>query len=231
MKKELEENNRELQDSPMTGFLGDSSNAVTTVLANPVSFSSPEAFVTAVGAGIASLAGARVQRLVESIRNDPKVDPEKLKSETAQQSLIELAEFAVKENPKSEVWEAAQKIYKKSLYLEEEVKNSASFLDMIEVVKKLSQSEILILSAAKRYVLANDESRDNNYWSERISKMINFSSKEQVIRYQENLVELKLLAGSVQGNPSAWHIPFAANKTTRLTTFGWALCEALEDSE
>ena len=172
---------------------------VPRLIAALPSWQSPEQFYASMGSVAAEFAGSRAKKLLEELRDDEdSIDEEVLNSERTNQSFIDLMKFVAQENPDVETWEAAKKIFKRAVHKDMTEQERSSLYDMLDICKQLSGSEIRILAGAYQILNtpeeANKNQRESYWWANKVAENIGFAAKEQVLRFEDNLMRLQLIA-------------------------------------
>lgn len=195
---------------------------------------SPEQFSASMGAVLAGFAGDRARKLIKEIAGDENnIDAKVLSSERTNQSFAALMKFVAQENPEAETWEAAKKIFKQALRKDVTEQERASLYDMLNICIQLNGSEIKILAGAYQILSTLDEANKNQrhigWWADKVAENIGFAAREQVLRYEENLIRQKLIAPPemLRGDTlDLWH-PGVGGNGHRLTGLGRKLAELL----
>lgn len=194
----------------------------------------PEQFSASIGAVLAGFAGDRARKLIKEIADSgDDINAKVLSSEQTNQSFVALIKFVAQENPETETWEAAKKIFKQTLRNDVTEQERASLYDMLDICMQLNGSEIKILAGAYQILNTLEEANKNQrhigWWADRVAKNIGFAAREQVLRYEENLIKQKLIAPPevLRGDTlDTWH-PGGGSNGHRLSGLGQKLAELL----
>lgn len=197
---------------------------------------SPEQFFASMGSVAAGFAGSRAKNLLEELRDDEgNIDDEVLGSEKVNQSFIDLMKFVALKNPDVETWEAAKKIFKRALHKDVTEQERSSLYDLLDICKQLSGSEIRILAGAYQILKtpeeANKNQRQSDWWAGKVAANIGFAAKEQVLRFEDNLMRLQLIAPReiLSGSTLDTWRGGGGTSEHRLTSLGRKLAELLSE--
>lgn len=191
-------------------------------------------------AGVASVftgfLASRIKGMIEDISthgND--FDQNVIDSDKSKHLLIDLVNFAGQENPDTEVWDAAKKIFIRTLKKNTKDQERASLYELLSICKELKGTEIKILAAA--YDISRlgtgldpvENHRNINIWATGISKVVGLHTSEEVLRYEDNLINQKLIAPRELLNGNVCETWIGAQNTLghRLTPLGLKFAEAL----
>ncbi|MDP3645985.1 MAG: hypothetical protein Q8R25_02760 [bacterium] len=209
---------------------------VPRLIGSMSAWQSPEQFFASMGSVAAGFAAGRAKKLLEELRDDEEnIDEKELSSEKASQSFIELMKFAAQENPDVETWEAVKKIFKHSLRKDVTEQERLSLYDMLDICKQLNGSEIRILAGAYQILNAPEEvnknQRQSDWWAGKVAENIGFAAKEQVLRFEDNLIRLQLIAPREILNGSTLDTWRGGGGTSehRLTPLGRGLAKLLSE--
>jgi len=198
------------------------------------SWQSPEQFFVSMGTVAAGFAGSRAKKLLEEIRDDgEKIDDSVLNSERVNHSFIDLMKFVAQKNPDVETWNSAKKIFKRALQKDVSEQERSSLFDMVDICKQLSGLELRILAGAFQILNNSEEAtknqRQSDWWAGKIAENIGLAAGEQVLRFEDNLIRLQLIAPREILSGSTLDTWRAGNGTSehRLTPLGRKLAKLL----
>lgn len=107
--------------------------------------------------------------------------------------------------------------------------------ELIQICKKLSSMEILILSANYNVVKGTSKStakgiewganRVVGCWAQIISEQVGHNLSEVVLRYEDHLIEIKLISDLDRKDKTIVSNTFIPTSYFRLTPLGYKLCE------
>ncbi|MBX4191863.1 hypothetical protein KW798_00005 [Candidatus Parcubacteria bacterium] len=207
-------------------------------LFNPTVWMSPETMLAAISSVGRNFIKGRLKGLLDEIRNkteEGKIDEETLNSEKTTRSILDLAKFLGEKNPDEETWDAAKKIFKHALHKDITEEERSSLYDMLDICKQLSGSEIRILAGAHQILNNPQEAtrnqRQSDWWAGKVAENIGFAAKEQVLRFEDNLMRLQLIAPReiLSGSTlDTWRGGGGASEH-RLTELGRKLAELLSE--
>lgn len=206
---------------------------LTSLLLNPDTWQSSEHLIASLGNVAAGFVGRRLKKFLEEIWNDKEnIDEGVANSEKSNQSFIDLIKFSAQENPDVETWEAAKKIFMRTLQKDVTEQERGSLYDLISICKELSGTEIRILAGAYQILKTPDEPTKNQQqvrgWANEVSENIGLATSEQVLRYEDNLARQELISGRgrVGGTTlDTWNCE-GGTQRHRLTPLGRKLVES-----
>lgn len=209
-----------------------------TDLLNPTVWQSQEQIAAALGNIGASFVGNRIKKwLEEMFNNKAEIDETVADSEKSQQVFLDLIKFVAKENPDVETWEAAKKIFLRTLEKDIEEQKRVSLYELLIICQELSGTEIKILAGAyklyQEYRKSQGAGQHNivGVWARMVANNIGLKTREEVLRYEDQLVNQKLISARENFNGSikyTWDIINESNEsssTHRLTPLGLRLAE------
>ncbi len=222
--------------SGVKDMVSDFAPKLASTVLNPTNWQSTESMGAALGVVASGFVGGRIKKLFDEIFADgDNIEKSVLDSDKTNQAFISLVKFASQENPENETWEAAKKIFKRTLKNNVSEQERDALYDMLDIVTALSGSEVRILSASYKISLnltsENKDSRSVEWWANNIAERIHFSSKEQVLRYEDNLVNQKLIGARAmyQGQPENMWNAGDGSTGSRLTKLGSELAKLLSE--
>ncbi|HBD24950.1 MAG: hypothetical protein A2566_00690 [Candidatus Zambryskibacteria bacterium RIFOXYD1_FULL_40_13] len=173
----------------------------------------------------------RLEKMFGEVRKEReanKIDEEVLCSEKTTHAILGLTKFMVQQNPDSEVWNTAKKIFMRTLRKETTEQERTSLYSYLDLCQELSGAEIMILAGAYR-IYKNVET--NKYptdlkshhtrrrWAQEVAEFVGYKTEEEVLRYEESLAKQKLIYPSefINGNERGdWTAPGYAHRLTAL---------------
>ena len=152
-----------------------------------------------------------------------------------QVSLYELLKFIDKEIPDEERFKAMKSIFLSSVSKNSSREDEELAYELMQICKKLSSGEILILKAV--YNMVNERLRENtekpdlnatraSFWFTAVASQVGHNMPKLVERYELNLMDLKLI--TERNQPHNFSTPqdtFKKSDYFRLTPLGYKLCE------
>lgn len=128
-----------------------------------------------------------------------------------------------------------KKFFKQTLRGDITEQERASLYDMLNIIHELNGSEVRVLAgsyAIMQNLKGEDKTQRNVlWWADKVAENIGFTAREQVLRYEENLIRQKLIAPRESRNgreSKTWNADDGQNGG-RLTSLGYKLGELLED--
>ena len=198
-------------------------------LLDPQIWQSPESIKAGLVGIATGFVGSRIGGILKNISaSKEKINEEVLESEKTKRTILDLAKFAAQENPDIEVWEAVKKIFIQTLQNDLKEQERAALYDLIDICKHLSGSEIQILAGAYQ-IKASDNPRYINRWGIDVAAKIGRSTPEEILRYEDNLINQRLICPPevLNGtNQSTW-LPSTGSGSNRLTNLGQKLAQLL----
>jgi hypothetical protein len=170
-------------------------------------------------------------REIKEYRQAGKIKENYLENDLDRASFKELLRFIDEEAPDEIRFKAVKSIFFSSLQ-----GDSALAHELLQVCKKLSSMEVLILSANFKMVKGTAKpeqppidltgSRNIQYWARMISRQIGDEIPELVLKHEKHLVELGLISDRDYPMDTTRVVgEFIPTPYFRLTTLGYKLCE------
>lgn len=172
---------------------------------------------------------------LEEYRDKGKIKEDYFESDKNRMSLCELLKFIDGDAPDEERFRAMKSIFLASISKSSTKKDEEIAYEIMQICKKLSSGEILILKAAfaitngnfkQIYSKLDLQTKEADKWFEIISQQIGHGIPELIQRHEINLINLQLIAPRNQ--PHNFNIPqssFSNNEHFRLTKAGYKLCK------
>jgi len=170
-----------------------------------------------------------------------KIKEDYLATDKNRISLNELLKFIDEDVPDEVRFNAMKSIFLLSVSKKATRKDEELAYEFMQICKKLSSSEILILKAAfdilnknfRKGVLKPDlDIARADLWFEAIAKQIGHGVSELVERQEEHLINLKIITVREQPpNLATSHDTFRKTEYFRLTPLGYKLCEFITKYE
>lgn len=174
-------------------------------------------------------------RELQKYKNKGEIKEDYFESDKNRMSFYELLKFIDEEVPDEERFKAMKSIFLVSISKNLTEKDEEITYEMMQICKKLSSGEILILKAAfdivngnfkQTYSKLDLKTSEANKWFEIIAQQTGHGIPELIQRHEANLINLQLIAPRNQ--PTNFNVPdssFSDNEHFRLTRAGYKLCK------
>lgn len=166
----------------------------------PTVWQSPDSIKVAATTLTIGFLSERVKKLFKGVFDNKEIiDETVLNSEKSNQVLLDLIKFVAEKNPDMETWEAAKKIFTKTLERDTNEQERLSLYELLTICKQLSGTEMRIIAGAYKIFKLNTglgptgNQRSVIVWASDVAKEIGLETAEEVLRYEENLVRQKLI--------------------------------------
>jgi len=228
----------------ITKFLQESTikiaEALTGILASPMSdwkLSAGKLLQSAIKVNLFTQLGKEFKYY----SNKGKIKEDYLATDKNRMSLHELLKFIDEDIPDEVRFNAMKSVFLTSISKKATKKDEELAYEFMQICKKLSSSEILILKAvfdilngkSKKMALNPDlDITRADSWFEAIAEQIGHGIPELIEQQEDHLVNLKLITGRNQ--PHNFSIPkdtFKKSGHFRLTPLGYKLCEFITKYE
>jgi hypothetical protein len=209
--------------------------AVNSVeLLNPAVWVSLDTALMAIGNIGRNFVKGRLQKMfteVQQMRDEEKINEEVLASEKTTHVILDFSKFLAQENPDMETWDAAKKIFLRTLEKDVNEQKRASLYESLSICKELSGTEIRILAGA--YQIHKRANTNGNYhyvtrWAIDVAQEIGLETAEEILRYEDNMVKQKLISPRESLNGTmvdTWNV-VGESSGHRLTGLGRKLAES-----
>ncbi len=173
---------------------------------------------------------------IKVYRNKGKIRENYLKSDINRATFKELLSFIDDESPDDVRFKAIKSIFISSIEKGVDAKGEMLAYQIMQICKKLSSAEILILKA--NYQLVKNENyfagkgvdfenaRVSN-WSQVVAGQIGHGLSELVLQYETHLIDLRLISDYQYSSGQKTRVETNFSKTSyyRLTELGYELCK------
>lgn len=173
---------------------------------------------------------------LKKYREEGKIKEDFLATDKNRMSLCELLKFIDEEIPDEERFRAIKSLFFASISKDVTEDEEKLAYELMQICKKLSSGELLVLKAAYDVVIGrlapnmsniNHQEKNANDWLNLIAKQIRHSLPSLVEVHEKNLMELKLISDRTLSDRSG----IRPTQHFRLTTLGYKLCEFITKYE